>query len=183
MLVADLVGETVDVQVHGVVQVSDPVYGVRPVVEHSEKAARVLAVSADLFGGIESLTPRHAVHDDQMLAQLGGLGAAPLLEFDHDVRVIAGTRMHSGEDDVDALAGQRKLVLHEHLDLVWPGVGHIACEGREAALPGLDLGGGGVVPTGGAHALGDHPRRGGLVGRGEQVLDRQPQRRHGLLPR
>lgn len=45
-----------------------------------------------------------------------GLTAAPLLEFDHDIGVFAGSRMHAGEHYVGTLAGQRQSVLHEHLD-------------------------------------------------------------------
>jgi hypothetical protein len=109
-----------------------------------------------------------------MLACVGRLGAAPLLELDHDIRVFTGSRMYAGEDYVGSPTGQWKLVLHEHFDPVQSGVGQVASEHGQAALPGPDLPRGGAAPGGRMYVLGDGFRQSGLVGRGEQVVDRQP---------
>ncbi|TXK34007.1 hypothetical protein [Nonomuraea sp. C10] len=114
-LVPHLLGQPVDVQIHGVVQVRDPVHRVLAL-QGSEEVGHVLAVPAHLLDRMQRLAARHAVHDHQVLSGLRGLGPAPLLELDHHVRVLARTRMHPGEHDVGASARQGELVLHEHLD-------------------------------------------------------------------
>src|SRR4051812_19558501 len=70
------------------------------------------------------------------------LCCSPLLELDHDVRRPAGARMHTREDDIGPLAGQRKLVLDKSFDPVEPGLDEITAELVEAPLPRLDLPGG-----------------------------------------
>ena len=57
--------------------------------------------------------------------------------------------MPSGEYDVGALAGQRQLVLDDHLDPGEPRVGQVVSEPGEAARPGH--------PLAGADARATHP--------------------------
>ncbi|MGO0575492.1 hypothetical protein [Ornithinimicrobium panacihumi] len=63
--------------------------------------------------------------------------------------------MLPGEDDVGALAGERQLVLHEHLDVAEPGVDEVGAQPGEAALPRATLGGGGRPAGGDGHLLRD----------------------------
>ncbi len=57
----------------------------------------------------------------------------PLLQFDHDERVFAGSRVDAGDDHVDAPARERQLVLDEDLDLGEPRLVEILGEHRETA--------------------------------------------------
>lgn len=59
----------------------------------------------------------------------------PLLELDDDVRRVSRARVHTGQDDVGALGGQRQLVLNEHLDVVQSSVEEVRAKGGQAPLP------------------------------------------------
>ena len=53
---------------------------------------------------------------------------------------LPGPRMHAAQDDVGALAGQRQLVLDQHLDVIEAGLHQVGGQRVQAALPGPDLG-------------------------------------------
>lgn len=85
---------------------------------------------------------QQAVHPrdrDQPFVVFVKLGLAPLLELDNYVCIAAGAPVDACEYDVGPLAGERKLVLDQHLDLAETGLHQVVSQYREAAPPGFAL--------------------------------------------
>ena len=70
--------------------------------------------------------------------------------------------MPPDEHDVGALARERQLVLDEHLDVTEPGGHQVRPQGRDAALPGPVLAGGGCAAGTKGHPLGEEVGKVGL---------------------
>ena len=98
----------------------------------------VVAVTSHLCGRMQPAPAPVVQH--HVVGPLDGGGVAPLLELDHDVRRLAGTRVYAAQQCVDSTARQRQLVLEQHLDLVETRVLKVAGENGEAALPRALLG-------------------------------------------
>src|SRR5579859_259456 len=92
----------------------------------------------------------------QLLVVLEEFGVAPLLEFHHHVRVLARAAVQPGQHHVGPLAGERQLVLDEHLYLAQPRLDEIGGEYGQAALPGPAFGRGGDDTSGHAQMLSQH---------------------------
>jgi hypothetical protein len=120
------------------VQVRDTGQRVIKISQRREEVGQVAAVPPYLLTGVE---PRPAVrrHHTQIERVLEQRGRAPLLELDHDVRRLSGARVHAAQHDVGALAGQRQLVLDQHLDRVEAALHQVGGQRVQAALPGPDL--------------------------------------------
>ncbi|WP_406064162.1 hypothetical protein [Micromonospora sp. NBC_00860] len=65
-----------------------------------------------------------------------GLGVGPLLQLDDDVGIVGRPGVHTGKHHVHPLAGQRQLVLDQHLHLAQTRVGEILPQHRQAVRPG-----------------------------------------------
>jgi hypothetical protein len=106
--------------------------------QRREEVAQVAAVPPYLLTGVQ---PGPAVrrHHTQIQGVLEQRGRAPLLELDHDVRRLPGPRVHAAQHRVGALAGQRQLVLDQHLNVVQAGLHQVGRQRVQAALPRADL--------------------------------------------
>jgi hypothetical protein len=81
----------------------------------------------------------HPLDHDQPFVALVQLGLAPLFELDDHVCIAAAAPVDTREHDVGPLAGERKLVLDQHLDLAETGLHEVMGQSREAAPPRLPL--------------------------------------------
>ena len=147
-----------------------PDSGARPV-QCAEEVHEVLATPGHLQAGMQSRS-RHTVDNDQLGRLLEQGRSAPLLELDHDVRILARAGPHTGQYRVDPHAGQRQMVLDKYLDLVETGVHEILREDRQAALQRTPFGRPDAAP---AHPelLGDPVRKRARRGKLEQTSPRR----------
>ncbi len=157
-VVLDGVVEIGDVSPGGVVQVRDGVQGVGLLGQFHKEPIDVVGVALGLQGRVQLGFPRHVVDQHAARILVPHLGVAPLLQFDHHVRVAAGAPIDPREHHVRALTGQRQLVLDEHLDLAQPRLGEVLGEDREAAFPGPHLGRGDRDPVPHLQLLGEDLR-------------------------
>ena len=79
----------------------------------------------------------HTLDYDRPFAVFVQLGLAPLLELHDHIGVAAGAPVNPRQHHVRPPAGQRKLVLDQHLDVAKAGVHEVLRQNREAALPDL----------------------------------------------
>ncbi|HLV71900.1 MAG TPA: hypothetical protein VKY91_03880 [Vulgatibacteraceae bacterium] len=131
---------------------------VRVLRQLGEEAEYVLGVSFGLERRMEFRLPGHVVDQHAARVVVPHLGAAPLLELDDHVRVAAGAPVDAGEHHVRSLAGQRQLVLDEHLDPAEAGGDEVLGDHGEAPFPRPHLGArdGDSVPH--LQLLGELPR-------------------------
>jgi hypothetical protein len=131
--------QLLDVEVRRVVQVRHAGQRVVEIGQRREEVAEVPAVPPYLLTGVQPgpAVRRHHTQIDGVLEQRG---RTPLLELDDDVRRLSGPRVHAAQHDVGAVAGQRQLVLDQHLHVVEPGLHEVGGQRVQAALPGPDLG-------------------------------------------
>ena len=73
-----------------------------------------------------SIRPRDVIDLDRCRGALIRERPGPLLHLNDEVRVLSGDWMTTGEHHVDALAGQRQLVLDYHFDVAEAGLDEIA---------------------------------------------------------
>jgi hypothetical protein len=76
---------------------------------------------------------------DKPFAVFEQLGLAPLLEFHDHIRVPASAPVNSRQHYVSPLAGERKLVFNQHLNVAEAGIYEVVRQYREATPPGLPL--------------------------------------------
>lgn len=123
----------------GVVQAGGAGDRVALIVQRAGEVNEVVAVPLDLCDGMKSRPAKRARHAHQFARQVVGRRITPLLEFDHDVGRCAGARVPPCQNDIGTFAGERELVLEQHLDVVQSGVNQILGEDRQAAGPGSRL--------------------------------------------
>ena len=147
--------------------------------EQAEEVDQILAVVADLNARVQA-RPGGVLDVDQRFGVLVPGGVRPLLELDDHEGVLAGRRVRAGQDGVDASAGQRQLVLHQHLDIMQARVGEVLREHGQAAGPRRAFGRAHAVP---AHPnlLGDAVGQSALRGEAKKTGRGDAERRHGLL--
>jgi hypothetical protein len=130
--------EVVHIEIGRVVEVGDAAYRAAVPVQGSREVGDVIAITLHLEERMLQ-EAMHSLDHDQPFVVFVQLGLAPLLELDNDVRILAGPPVHAREHDVGPLAGERKLVFDQHLDLAETGLDEVMSQYREAALPGFAL--------------------------------------------
>jgi hypothetical protein len=132
------------------VQVGGPGKDVRGAVQGAEEVQHVLDVAAELSHRVQHRPRPVGRLDDELGFVLEQGGLRPLLELDDDVGRATPARVLAGEHDVDPLAGQWQLVLHQYLHAAELCLLEVGGERGEAGVPGtpLGLGRGAVVLMG-----------------------------------
>ncbi len=101
-----------------IVQVCRAAQSRRWVPERSNEVGEVVAVVAHLNQWVGDTAATILLDCYEVLAAFEAVGLTPLFELDHDIRRASGARVDASEDSVHSLAGQRKLVLDQHLHVV-----------------------------------------------------------------
>ncbi|MBS2552246.1 hypothetical protein KGQ19_35865 [Catenulispora sp. NL8] len=138
----------------------------RIVIEDADEVTKVSPVPTDLVNGMQHRT--ESGHPAQIVRIRHRLDVRPLLQLDHDVRGLAGPRMHPTHDNVGTLARLRQPILDQHLRLAQAGRLQIACQDRQAACPSTLFAFTGSAPVGEHEGLAQPMREKVLTGFGGQ---------------
>jgi hypothetical protein len=136
-------------------QIGSASHHVRGPVQRGDEVPQVLAVRADLSHRVEDGPAPVGRLEDELGVVLEQLGVRPLLQLEDDVRRAVPPGMLSGQDNVDALAAEGKLVLQQRLDVLQPGLKQVGCQDAQARVPGAHLRGGGATLHLERHLLGE----------------------------
>ena len=139
VIVAWKAEEVFYVRIRRVVQVGHAGEAVGVVGQNGCEAQHVVAVVPNLKRRVRDWPVPVLLDPNQGLAVLEPLSMAPLLQLDHEVGRPTGLRMLADEDHVGPLAGERELVLDEHLHVVEAGGHEVGTQRRDASLPGAAL--------------------------------------------
>ncbi|GIJ80415.1 hypothetical protein Xph01_48470 [Micromonospora phaseoli] len=124
-----------NIPIDGIVQVRGAVQWVPLAAKDTKEVREVLTVVADLHTGVQSRSTR-VLYGDQGVGLFVRSRVGPLFQLNNQVGIAPATGIDPGQHSVYPPAGQRQLILDQHLHLAEAGVGEILGQYRQATAPG-----------------------------------------------